>query len=104
MPPNTAPHASPAGFTVFATAGASHHVGLADPVPFGLLLPEVPGVGVAFWLIVPIAAVVIDLMARHSDGRIANAEEILRFISTATPARVLLVAAWGFAGYHLFAR
>jgi hypothetical protein len=34
----------------------------------------------------------------------ANAEEFLRFISTATTAKVVLVAAWGFAGYHLFAR
>jgi hypothetical protein len=64
----------------------------------------VPAVGVAFWVAVPVAAVVLDQVARRSDGRMANAEETLRFISTATPVKILLVVAWAFAGYHLFAR
>lgn len=69
-----------------------------------LLLPSSPPAGVAFWVAVPLVAVFIDLSARRSEGRRANAEEFLRFISTSPFARIALVAAWGFAGYHLFAR
>jgi hypothetical protein len=70
----------------------------------GLLLPQSPGAGVAFWVAVPIVAVLVDTAARRSAGRWATAEEFVRFISTAWPANVALIAAWGFAGYHLFAR
>ena len=79
--------------------------------PFGghhavpaLLLPQSPPVGVAFWVAVPVAAVLIDLTARRSGGRRADAEEFVRFVSTSTVANVALIAAWLFAGYHLFAR
>jgi hypothetical protein len=70
----------------------------------GLLLPQRPGLGIAFWVAVPIVAVLIDAVARHSAGRRATAEEFVRFISTAWPANLALIAAWAFAGYHLFAR
>jgi len=70
----------------------------------GLLLPQSPGVGVAFWVAVPVVAVLIDAAARSSAGRRATAEEFIRFISTARPAHLALIAAWGFGGYHLFAR
>ena len=43
------------------------------------------------------------LRPRRSAGRVANGEEFIRFISTSTAANVLLIAAWAFAGYHLFA-
>ena len=69
-----------------------------------LLLPSSRPIGVIFWVAVPIVAVLVDLMARRSGGRIAKAEEFMRFISTAPVAKVLLVLAWTFAGYHLFAR
>ncbi len=69
-----------------------------------LLLPSSPPAGVAFWVAVPIAAVLVDLTARRSDGRWADAEELVRFVSTALAARIALTAAWVFAGYHLFAR
>ena len=74
------------------------------PAGPGLLLPSSPPIGVAFWIAVAIAGLVIDLWARRSDGRVANAEELIRFISTSTVARIALIAAWVFAGYHLFAR
>jgi hypothetical protein len=61
-------------------------------------------VGVVFWVAVPLAAVLIDWAARHSEGRRASAEEFIRFISTPRLANDALIAAWGFAGYHLFAR
>ncbi len=83
----------------------------ATMTPFGghhalpaLLLPQSPPVGVAFWVAVPIVALLIDLTARHSDGRRADAEEFIRFVSTSVVANVALIAAWVFAGYHLFAR
>ncbi len=69
-----------------------------------LLLPQSPPVGVAFWVAVPVVAVLIDAAARHSHGRTATAEEFVRFISTARLAHLALIAAWVFAGYHLFAR
>jgi len=76
----------------------SHHAAPA------LLLPQSPPVGVAFWVAVPLAAVLVDVAARRSGGRRANAEEFVRFISTSAVANVALIAAWVFAGYHLFAR
>jgi hypothetical protein len=69
-----------------------------------LLLPQSPAVGVAFWVFVPIAAVLIDQAARRSHGRRADAEEFIRFISTSRLANYALIAGWAFAGYHLFAR
>jgi hypothetical protein len=69
-----------------------------------LLLPSSPPVGVAYWVAVPIVAVLIDVSARRSGGRRADLEEFIRFISTPTVANVVLMAAWVFAGYHLFAR
>jgi hypothetical protein len=69
-----------------------------------LLLPQSPPAGLAFWVAVPLAAVVIDWAARRSEGGRASAEEFIRFISTSRIANYALIAAWGFAGYHLFAR
>ena len=70
----------------------------------GLLLPSSQPVGIAFWIAVAIAGLLVDLMARRSEGRVATAEELVRFISTSTVAHIALIAAWAFAGYHLFAR
>jgi hypothetical protein len=69
-----------------------------------LLLPSSPPLGVAFWVALPIACLLVDLAARRSHGRMANLEELVRFVSTPMAANVVLVAAWVFAGYHLFAR
>ena len=60
--------------------------------------------GVIFWIAVLVLVVAVDLAARRSAGRFATAEEFARFISAAWPANVVLIAAWAFAGYHLFAR
>jgi hypothetical protein len=102
--PNVVSGTSHTGAVVLVTATVSRHPALAGRTVPGLLLPHVPAVGVVFWAVLPVVAIAIDQLARRSGGRIANAEEMLRFISTATPAKVLLVVAWGFAGYHLFAR
>ena len=74
------------------------------PIVPALLLPSSPPVGVAFWIAVPIAGLLVDLAARRSGGRMANAEELVRFISTPRIANLLLIGAWVVAGYHLFAR
>jgi hypothetical protein len=68
-----------------------------------LLLPGSRPVGVAFWLLVVGAAVFIDFTARRSEGRFANGGELIRLISRPAAARVVMVAAWAFAGWHLFA-
>ncbi len=74
------------------------------PLAPGLLLPASRPLGIAFWIAVPVAGLVADRVARRSDGRLADAEEFLRFISTSTVANLAAMAAWAFAGYHLFAR
>jgi hypothetical protein len=68
-----------------------------------LLLPASRPVGVAFWLVAVAAALLIDFTARRSQGRIANAGELIRLISGPPVARVVMGAAWAFAGWHLFA-
>jgi hypothetical protein len=98
--PETRPDA-PEQRGAFAMAAGS--LGTQHGTP-ALLLPQSPPVGVAFWIAIPIAAVLIDWAARRSHGRRAGAEEFLRFISTARVANYALIVAWGFAGYHLFAR
>jgi hypothetical protein len=74
------------------------------PFAPALLLPSNKPAGVAFWVAVVVAAFVVDAFARRSAGRLAIAEEFVRFISTATLANFALIIGWAFAGYHLFAR
>ena len=69
-----------------------------------LLLPSSRAVGVGFWIGLVVAGVLVDLEARHSGGRRATAEELVRFITAPVVANIVVVAAWIFAGYHLFAR
>ncbi len=99
-PGQAGPH-SPKHGTAFTMAMGS--LGAQHQGP-GLLLPQSPPAGVAFWVAVPLAAVLIDWVARRSEGRRASAEEFIRFISTSRGAHYALIAAWGLAGYHLFAR
>ena len=96
---STPPTGQAGGPALCASAAVGpHSSGLA------LLLPSSRPVGVIFWLAVLAAGFFTDLIARRSDGRVATAEEVVRFVSTARVANVALVAAWIFAGYHLFAR
>jgi hypothetical protein len=69
-----------------------------------LLLPSSRAVGVGFWIGLAVAGVLVDLEARHSGGRRATAEELVRFITAPVAANVVVVVAWILAGYHLFAR
>jgi hypothetical protein len=85
-------------FVVAAGSLGAHHGTTA------LLLPQSPAAGVAFWVAVPVVALLIEATARRSQGRRATAEEFVRFVSAAWPANLALITAWAFAGYHLFAR
>ena len=87
-----------------AFVGAMGPLGIRHGGTSALLLPQIPAVGIIFWVAVPVAAVLVDAAARHSDGRTATAEEFVRFISTSGLVNVALIAAWAFAGFHLFAR
>ena len=95
-PPQAPGHGGAFAVTM-GTVGA-HHGAQA------LLLPQSPPAGVAFWIAVPLVAVLIDVAARRSRGHRATAEEFIRFISTSRLANYALIAGWLFAGYHLFAR
>ena len=68
-----------------------------------LLLPDNRGAGVAFWLAVAVAGVLVDLVARRSGGRLATVGALVRLTAGSTVANVLLAAAWTYAGWHLFA-
>lgn len=70
---------------------------------FALLLPDSRAVGVAFWISWVGMCVLADLAARHSRGHLATAEDSLRWISAPGLAKIALVGAWTFAGWHLFA-
>jgi hypothetical protein len=92
------------GGAALGAAGMAPGAGGAHRLAPALLLPSNRPVGVVFWVGLLVVAVAVDLVARRSAGRVATAEEFARFISTAAVANVVLIAAWAFAGYHLFAR
>jgi hypothetical protein len=94
----TSPGASGAGLALGSGRLARHLV-----PPLALLEGRSRAVGVAFWIGVLVCAAGIDLVARRSEGRIATFEELLRFISRPVGVRVLLVVAWTYVGWHLFA-
>jgi hypothetical protein len=73
------------------------------PVP-SLLLPSSRPVGLFFWGAVLVVGLVVDQAARQSSGTFASSGDLVRFTTSALPLRVVLVVAWLFAGYHLFAR
>ena len=73
------------------------------PLAPALLLPQSRAVGVAFWVAVIAAFGLVDLVARRSRRRLATGEEFVRLVSGPPVARLALVAAWTFAGWHLFA-
>jgi hypothetical protein len=99
VPGETPPRAGAAG-----EAGQPHLLFGRGPVSGpALLLPASRGAGVVFWVGLVIYAVLVDIVARRSGGRLANAEEVVRFVTRSTVANVALVVGWMYAGYHLFA-
>jgi hypothetical protein len=75
-----------------------------QPAVLSLLLPSSRPVGLLFWGAVVIAGLVVDQLARRSGGALATSGDLVRFATSALPIRIVLIAAWLFAGYHLFAR
>jgi hypothetical protein len=68
-----------------------------------LLLPYSRPVGAAFWIALVVVCVSVDVVARHTGGRLATAGEFVRLISRPPLANFLLVGAWTYAGWHFFA-
>ena len=68
-----------------------------------LLLPHSKAIGVAFWVGVVVVSLTVEYAARRSGGRIATAEDTIRLISRRGVVNATLVAAWTYAGWHLFA-
>lgn len=91
------------GCTILCAAGLVPGSG-GHPLAPALLLPSYRPAGVVFWIGLLVVAVAVDVIARRTAGRVATAEEFARFISSAAVVNVALIAAWAFAGYHLFAR
>jgi hypothetical protein len=99
--PRRAPSAKPAGPQLLVASVVPPR---GHPEVPALLLPSSRPAGLLFWGAACIAGIVIDQAARRSRGRFATSGDFVRFTSTALPARILLIAAWTFAGFHLFAR
>ena len=99
--PRTERSAKPAGPHLLAASVVPPR---GHPEMSALLLPSNRPVGLLFWGTACIAGIVIDQTARRSRGRFATSGDFVRFTSTALPVRILLIAAWTFAGFHLFAR
>jgi hypothetical protein len=69
-----------------------------------LLLPSSRPVGLLFWGAMLVVGLLVDQAARQSSGRFASSGDLVRFTTRALPMRIVLITAWVFAGYHLFAR
>jgi hypothetical protein len=82
-----------------AVAARWHLPSLYGPA---LLVGTNNAVGVGFWLAVPACAVLVEVFARRSEGRVATFEELLRLLSGPAAGRAVAIAAWVFAGWHLF--
>lgn len=90
----------PARVISTATAG----LGLArHGFLLGLLEGDSRAVGVGFWIGVVVVAGALEVMARRSAGRLCTFEQLLRWISEPVLAEVVTIAAWVYAGWHLFA-
>jgi hypothetical protein len=73
------------------------------PAVLALLLGHSRAVGVGFWVGVAVCSAFTETAARRSHGRIPDFLQLLGFISQPLPARVVVIVAWTFAGWHLFA-
>lgn len=87
-----------AGVSLFTSAILLGHGHL-----LALLEGDSRAVGVAFWIGVGACGLVVESVARRSTGRVATFGELLAFVSRPPVARLLLAAAWVYAGWHLFA-
>lgn len=88
--------------------GRSHGAGaaviaVASSRQLALLLPASKAAGVAFWIAWLAAWFLLDAAARLSGHRFADAERLLVSVSRPLAARVVLIGAWAYAGWHLFA-
>lgn len=99
--PRTEPGPPVARWSSAGLAGAHPVVGRG--VAPALLLPANRAVGVGFWVGVVAVCGLVELMARRSGGRVATAGELVRLVSRPTAMHLVVVGAWAYAGWHLFA-
>ncbi|MHB8440098.1 MAG: hypothetical protein ACYDD4_13200 [Acidimicrobiales bacterium] len=85
------------------TGGEHPPSSLGIAVVPALLLPDNRPVGVAFWVVVAATCAGLSGVSRMTRGRVAGAAAFVETVSRPRIVRVLLVAGWLFAGWHLFA-
>jgi hypothetical protein len=100
QPPEASTDPSPGGLAATAGPLGGHHLLLS---PLGLLLPASRTAGVAFWLAVFAAMLIVETWAQRSGGRVATAEQVVWQVNSWRLGNVVVVVGWLFAGWHLFA-
>ncbi|MHB8245982.1 MAG: DUF6186 family protein [Acidimicrobiales bacterium] len=60
--------------------------------------------GIASWLVIFGAAIVLEAVCRVSRGRLPSLGQTVSTLAERLPWRVVLIVLWVFAGLHLFAR
>lgn len=83
---------------MFASVGTVHL-----PMVPALLLPAARAVGVGFWAAWAAAWLIVEAASHATSGRLASTEDLVRFLTRSKAVDVVLVAAWTYAGWHLFA-
>jgi hypothetical protein len=58
----------------------------------------------ATWVFLLVGGVAWEVVCRRPRSRWTSLAEIGARVSSSRPGRLLLVAGWGFVGWHLFAR
>jgi len=61
-------------------------------------------IGTIAWLVLGTTAVVWELGCRRSGGRCSSLGAIGSALWSRLPGSIVLIALWGFVGWHLFAR
>lgn len=107
-PPRSAPGAgATAAMVAFPATARSALVptrALPRPEPMlALLLGDSRAVGVGFWIGVVACAVLVELAARRAAATVASFETVMLAVTGPPVARLAAVAAWVYAGWHLFA-
>jgi hypothetical protein len=61
-------------------------------------------IGTVLWVAVAVAGVALEIAGRFRGARSPGLGRVLARLDTRLPGRLVLLAAWGFVGLHLFAR
>jgi hypothetical protein len=91
----------PVGLSAVAVGGGHPAVG-SSTAP-ALLLPANRAAGVGFWAGLVVVCLLVEVVARRSEGRLATAGDLIRLVARPTLVSLILVGLWSYAGWHLFA-